>query len=63
MVPDCTLHNEIFLAREILVDGLTITEGSLKIVTLDELELIQDLLAPSAKHALEMFLRQELARN
>ena len=31
-VPDCTLHNEIFLAREVPIDSLTVTEGSLKIV-------------------------------
>jgi 8-oxo-dGTP diphosphatase len=56
-VPDCTLHNEIFLAREVPIDSLTVTEGSLKIVAFDELGHIQDLLAPSAKHALEIFFR------
>jgi hypothetical protein len=54
-VPDCTLHSEIFLAHEVPIDSLTVTEGTLKIVTFDELEQIQDVLAPSAKRALEIF--------
>jgi 8-oxo-dGTP pyrophosphatase MutT (NUDIX family) len=58
-VADCTLHNEIFLAREVPIDSLTITEGSLKIVAFDELGYIRDLLAPSAKHALDIFLKHE----
>ncbi len=55
-IADCILHNEIFVARGVPIDSLTITEGNLKIVAFDELEHIQDLLAPSAKHALEAFL-------
>jgi 8-oxo-dGTP pyrophosphatase MutT (NUDIX family) len=58
-VPDCILHNEIFLARDIPIERLTITEGSLRIVGFDELEHIQDLLAPSGKRALEVFLKHE----
>ena len=54
-VPDCTLHSEILLAHEVPIDSLTVTEGTLKIVTFDELEQIQDVLAPSAKRALEIF--------
>jgi 8-oxo-dGTP diphosphatase len=54
-VPECTLHSEIFLAREVPIDRLTVTEGTLKIVAFDELEQMQDLLAPSAKRALEIF--------
>ena len=60
--PDSILHNEIFLARGVPIERLTITEGSLRIVTFDELEHIQDLLAPSAKHALEAFLKHEQTR-
>lgn len=60
-LPDCTLHTEIFLAREVPIDCLTITEGSLKIIAFDELGYIQDLLAPIAKHALKIFLTHEQA--
>lgn len=56
-VSDCILHNEIFLARGVRIECLMITEGSLRIVGFDELEHIQDLLAPSAKQALEVFLK------
>jgi 8-oxo-dGTP diphosphatase len=56
-VPDGTLHNEVFLAREIPIEDLTIAEGSLEVVASDQLEQIQDLLAPPAKRALEMFLK------
>jgi 8-oxo-dGTP pyrophosphatase MutT (NUDIX family) len=56
-LPDCTLHSQIFLAREVQIDRLTITEGSLKIVRFDELGCIHDLLAPPARRALEIFLK------
>ncbi len=58
-VPGGILHNEIFVARNIPIEQLTITEGSLKIVGFDELEHIQGLLAPCAKLALEVFLKHE----
>jgi 8-oxo-dGTP diphosphatase len=53
---DCTLHNEIFLAHDIPIAGLTITEGTLTIVDFDGLTHIRDLLAPSAQRALKIFL-------
>jgi 8-oxo-dGTP diphosphatase len=59
-LPDCILHNEIFLARDVPIDRLTITEGALKIITFDELQHIRHLLAPSASRALEIFLRCEM---
>lgn len=40
------------------VDELTVTEGRLEIVTIDELENIRDMLAPPAKIALEIFLKR-----
>jgi 8-oxo-dGTP diphosphatase len=61
-VPDCILHDEIFLARGVPIEHLTITEGSLRIVAFDELEHIRDLLATSAKRALEVFLKREQTR-
>jgi 8-oxo-dGTP diphosphatase len=60
-VPDCILHDEIFLARGVYVERLTIAEGSLRVVAVDELDQIQDLLAPSARRALEVFLAHERA--
>ena len=60
-MPGGTLHGEIFLAREVPIHSLTITEGSLKIVAFDELEHIEDLLAPFAKYALGIFLKREQA--
>lgn len=59
--PDRKLRGEIFLARDVPIDGLSVTEGRLKIVALDELERIRDLLAPPAKYALEIFLKRERA--
>jgi 8-oxo-dGTP pyrophosphatase MutT (NUDIX family) len=59
-VPNRILHGEIFLARDVPVDRLTVTEGSLQIVALNELGHLQDLLAPRARYALEIFLKREL---
>ena len=47
-LPDCTLHSEIFVARDVPVDRLMIMEESLKIVAFDELGYLHDLLAPTA---------------
>jgi hypothetical protein len=60
--PGETRHGEVFVVRDVPVDRLTVTEGSLKIVAMDELEQIHDLLAPSAKYALEIFLKHEHAK-
>jgi 8-oxo-dGTP pyrophosphatase MutT (NUDIX family) len=57
--PGGTRHSEVFVARDVPVDTLTVTEGSLKIVAVDELAQIQNLLAPFAKSALEIFLKFE----
>ena len=54
---------ELFLARDVPVERLTVMEGSLKIVALDELKQLQDALTPGALHALEIFLdREQLSR-
>ena len=39
------LHRELFVARDVPADGLTITEGSLRIAAANELQHIHDLLA------------------
>jgi 8-oxo-dGTP diphosphatase len=54
--PNSTLHAELFLAREVPIEGLTISEGKLKVVALHELERIHDSLAPPAEFALGIFL-------
>jgi len=58
-VPDGILHNEIFVARGVPIEQLRVTEGSLKIVGFDELGHVQELLAPCARIALDIFLEHE----
>jgi 8-oxo-dGTP diphosphatase len=60
--PGGTRHGEVFVARDVPVDRLTVTEDSFKIVAMDELKQIHDLLAPSAKYALEFLLKLEHAQ-
>jgi len=57
--PNGIRHSEIFVAHDVPIDRLTITEGTLKIVALDELRHLHGLLAPFAKYALEIFLKLE----
>lgn len=57
--PDRTLRGEIFLARDVPVERLTISEGTLKIIALDELENIHHRLALPARYALEIFLKRD----
>jgi 8-oxo-dGTP diphosphatase len=58
-LPEGILHGEIFLARDIPIEKLSINEGSLKIVTLNGLQKIRHTLALPALYALEIFLRRE----
>ena len=57
--PGYTLHGEVFLARDVPIDRLVVTEGALKIVTMEELRLLQPLLAAPARFALDIFLERE----
>jgi 8-oxo-dGTP pyrophosphatase MutT (NUDIX family) len=50
-------RSEIFVAYDVPIDQMTVTEGALKIIAFDEIEHIHDMLAPYAKHALDIFLR------
>jgi 8-oxo-dGTP diphosphatase len=59
--PNGTLAGEIFLARNVPVDKLAVTEGRLEIVAIDKLEHIHELLAPPATYALGIFLSREQA--
>ena len=58
-LPEGMLRGEIFLARDVPIDRLSINEGSLKIVTVDGLRQIRHALALPAQYALEIFLRSE----
>ncbi len=60
-VPGGTFHGEIFLARAVPVERLTITEGRLKIVAIDELEQLGNSLALLAQYALEIYMKRELS--
>ena len=59
--PNGTLHGEIFLARDVPVDKLAVTEGRLQIVAFHEIESIRDSLALPATYALGIFLKREQA--
>ena len=54
--PDGTIHAELFLARGVPVARLTIAEGTLKIVAIDELEQVRPLLSLPTRYALDTFL-------
>jgi 8-oxo-dGTP diphosphatase len=54
--PDGTRRGQVFLVRDVPIDQLAVTEGRLKIVALEELEQVQDMLAIPTKYALELFL-------
>src|SRR5262249_24848060 len=53
------LHTEFFVARDVPVERLTVTEGSLKIVAIDELEHLRDALTLATQRVLKIFLDRE----
>jgi 8-oxo-dGTP pyrophosphatase MutT (NUDIX family) len=53
-----TWHAEFFIAREVPVDKLKVTEGRLRIVDVDELTEIENDLIPSARLALQLAFPQ-----
>lgn len=57
-LPNGILHNEIFTVYDVPIDRIMVTEGSLKILALDELANIQHALTPLAKHGLGLFLKR-----
>ncbi|MGY3445483.1 MULTISPECIES: NUDIX domain-containing protein [unclassified Bradyrhizobium] len=61
VTPGGTLRGEVFLARDVPVEQLNVTEGRLEIVAVDELERISDLLARPAAYALAIFLKRDLS--
>jgi 8-oxo-dGTP diphosphatase len=59
-VPGGAIHAEFFVASDVPVEEVTVTEGTLKIVAVDELDQIRNVLTPSARFALEAFLGRDL---
>ena len=49
------MHGEFFVAREVPVDKLKVTEGRLRIVDVNELTKIENDLTPTARFALQSF--------
>jgi 8-oxo-dGTP pyrophosphatase MutT (NUDIX family) len=56
---DGAFHNEFFLARDVPVEKLTVTEGQLKIVAIGELEHLRDALTPVTRRILKLFVDRE----
>ena len=54
--PEGAIHAELFLARGVPVGKLTIAEGTLKIVALDELQQVRPFLSLPTCYALDTFL-------
>jgi 8-oxo-dGTP diphosphatase len=59
-IPNSLLRAEFFVTREIPVAKLKITEGTLKIIPVDELDDIADKLTPAARFGLETFFGRKL---
>lgn len=59
LTPNGRLHCEVYASTEVPTDALTITEGTLRIVAMDELATVQDLLSTPAKYALGIFLNPD----
>lgn len=57
-----TVRGEFFLARDVPVDTLTVTEGSLLIVEPDELAAVEHKFAPSTRYAMKAFFDKQGAR-
>jgi 8-oxo-dGTP pyrophosphatase MutT (NUDIX family) len=56
------VHAEFFIARDLDVDLLTITEGSLLLISPDDLATVEPRLTPSARFAIRALLRCNEAR-
>lgn len=54
-----TLHAEFFVASEVPVEKLMVTEGTLKIIAVSDIDQIRSLLTPSAQFAFEVFLGRD----
>jgi hypothetical protein len=54
-----TMRSEFFIARDIPVDELNVTEGSLLVVEPDQLATLEYNLAPSVRFAMQAFEGQK----
>jgi 8-oxo-dGTP diphosphatase len=61
-IPGGTIHEEFFVTRDVPVDRLTVTEGSLKIVIVGKISEIEHALTPTALFALQSFFGREAFR-
>jgi 8-oxo-dGTP diphosphatase len=59
-VRGCPLHAEFFVTREVRTERVKVTEGSLKIATVNELAEIKDRLTPLAHFALQFFFGHDV---
>lgn len=57
-----TLHAEFFLVKDIPVEQVVVTEGSLLVASLSDLETMADRLTPSARFALDYYCRGSINR-
>ena len=58
LTPNGTLRGEVFLARDVPVDQMNVTEGRLEVIAIDDLERISGMLARPAEYALAIFLKR-----
>ncbi len=56
------VHAELFIARDLPLDLLTITEGSLLIIEPDQLTSVEPKLTPSSRFAIGTFLKRNEAQ-
>jgi len=56
-----TVRSEFFIARDVPVDALMVTEGSLLIVEPDKLATVANKLTPTAWFAMEAFFNKQVA--
>jgi 8-oxo-dGTP diphosphatase len=61
LTPGGIRHGCIYVARDVPVDQLKVTEGTLQAVPLNEIEQIKDSLGAAAKYALRIFLGRDQA--
>jgi 8-oxo-dGTP diphosphatase len=62
-VPGGNMHVEVFLARDIPMKKLTVTEGRLKVVAPIDVDGLSERLSPTALFALETFFGRKLQKS
>jgi 8-oxo-dGTP diphosphatase len=59
---DGTVRGEIFIARDVPVDALIVTEGSMLIIETDKLATVEHKFAPSTRVAMKALFDQQAER-